>query len=80
MGALTGESGDRRGAVGYTAHMPQLAPGSQIAGYRIDSLLGRGGMGVVYRAFQIGLERVVAAPGLPKPPALRVRGEVELLG
>src|SRR5262245_53050745 len=30
------------------------------AGYRIESLAGRGGMGVVYRATDLGLERVVA--------------------
>src|SRR3954454_19017695 len=41
---------------GYTAAMRELAPGLMVAEYRIDSLIGRGGMGVVYRAFQTGLE------------------------
>jgi DNA-binding beta-propeller fold protein YncE/predicted Ser/Thr protein kinase len=34
--------------------------GSEIAGYRIDGLIARGGMGVVYRATHLGLERPVA--------------------
>ena len=34
--------------------------GKQIDQYRIDALLGQGGMGAVYRAFDINLARVVA--------------------
>jgi len=34
--------------------------GSTLAGYRLDSLIARGGMGVVYRATQLALERPVA--------------------
>ena len=37
-----------------------IGPESVIAGYRIVSLLGRGGMGVVYEAVQLTLERPVA--------------------
>jgi len=37
---------------------PEL--GTQFAGYRIDDVVGRGGMGVVYRATELALERPVA--------------------
>jgi streptogramin lyase/predicted Ser/Thr protein kinase len=40
--------------------MPQFAPGDVFVEYRIEGLAGRGGMGVVYRATQLGLERTVA--------------------
>jgi len=37
-----------------------LSIGSEVAGYRIEALIARGGMGVVYRATHLGLDRPVA--------------------
>ncbi|HET8759111.1 MAG TPA: protein kinase [Solirubrobacteraceae bacterium] len=55
----------------------RLGPGSTFAGYRIESLVGRGGMGVVYRATDLSLGRPVAlkliAPELADDPRFRER-------
>src|ERR671932_2084494 len=40
--------------------MTTQQPGTEIAGYRIESLIGRGGMAVVYRAEDLRLGRKVA--------------------
>ena len=40
--------------------IPHVETGTVIGGYRIDAIAGQGGMGVVYRATQLGLDRVVA--------------------
>ncbi|MEA2418658.1 MAG: eukaryotic-like serine/threonine-protein kinase, partial [Thermoleophilaceae bacterium] len=37
-----------------------LPQGTTLAGYRIDGALGQGGMGTVYEATQLSLDRVVA--------------------
>jgi serine/threonine protein kinase len=39
--------------------------GTELAGYRIEYLIGRGGMGVVYLAEQLTLNRQVALKVLP---------------
>ena len=55
----------------------ELAVGSTFAGHRIDGEAGRGGMGVVYRATDLTLDRRVAlkliAPRMAGDPVFRAR-------
>jgi hypothetical protein len=57
--------------------MGDMPPGSVFAGHRIEAVAGRGGMGVVYKARQLSLDRVVAlkviAPALMADEAIRRR-------
>ena len=59
----------------------ELAAGSTFAGYRVEGIAGRGGMGVVYRARDLTLDRPVAlkliAPSFAMDPVFRARFERE---
>ena len=60
----------------------ELQRGSLIGGYRIDDLIGRGGMGMVYRATNIALNRIYAlkvlAPMLAHDSDYRERFQREI--
>jgi len=60
----------------------QLERGSVVAGYRIDSVISRGGMGVVYRATNVALHKVYAlktlAPELTEDVQFRERFKQEM--
>ena len=51
-----------------------LAPGTQIGAFEIESFVGRGGMGEVYRARDTRLDRRVAIKVLPRESAADPRG------
>jgi len=59
----------------------EISIGSVLAGYRIEGVAGEGGMGRVYRATQVGLNRPVAlkviVPALADDPDFRARFERE---
>jgi len=61
----------------FPAASSDFAIGSQIAGYRLEEQIGRGGMAVVYRAYDLRLDRNVAlkilAPSLARDDAFRQR-------
>jgi serine/threonine protein kinase len=59
----------------------QLGRGTVIGGFQLDELVGEGGMGVVYRARQLDLDRVVALkliqPGLSGDEEFKARFQRE---
>ena len=63
------------------ATTPILGAGSEVGPYRIEALLGQGGMGVVYRARDVRLDRAVAlkllSPDLAGDERFRARFERE---
>jgi predicted Ser/Thr protein kinase len=66
-----------RSPFGYTSRVSVLVPGTLLGECRIEAVVGRGGMGVVYRARQLDLDRDVAvkviAPSFIDDPESRKR-------
>ena len=62
---------------GWFRRLRRLSAGGRVAGYRLDGLIGRGGMAVVFRAFDEVLNRQVAvkilAPALAADEEFRQR-------
>jgi serine/threonine protein kinase len=65
---VTGDSPVRLGGL-----LTGLAPGSRVAGYLLEALVGAGGMAAVFRARDVRLSRVVALKLIAGDEALRTR-------
>ena len=65
---VTGDSPVRLGGL-----LTGLAPGSRVAGYLLETLVGAGGMAAVFRARDVRLGRVVALKLIAGDEALRTR-------
>ena len=54
-----------------------LSPGNTFAGYEVESVVGAGGLGILYRARQLRLDRAVALklvePDVARHPVVRER-------
>jgi serine/threonine protein kinase len=57
---IDGAAQERDAAVAATEPTIEFRVGAEIAGYRVIELVGSGGMGRVYRALHIALDRIVA--------------------
>lgn len=75
------ESGPAGAHAGLSHGEPSLAVGTEFAGHRIEGFVGQGGMGVVFRATDLTLGRMVAlkviAPEAAGNPVFRARFERE---
>ncbi len=69
------DAGSFGNAPAFSSAMRQLTPGTALGPYRIESLIGAGGMGEVYRGTDTRLGRTVAIKILP--PHLRYSADLQ---
>lgn len=81
MGDSPRAAHDSSGAFAMTGRTDIPQPGDELAGFRLERVIGRGGMGVVFLAEQVALRRRVAvkviSPELAHDVAFRARFERE---